>query len=64
MAEYSKSASAERDLIDLWEYIAEDSEKYANLALVKLEVLLSCWARFPMRAELVPTSGNRSVVIR
>lgn len=46
--------SAERDIADIWSFIAEDSPGEATQFILKLERQMTTLERFPLRCPLIP----------
>lgn len=46
--------TAEQDIEEIWNYIAEDSNKMADLFIEELENQANTLERFPLRCPLIP----------
>jgi toxin ParE1/3/4 len=48
------SLSAERDVEEIWTYIADDSPENATAFVLRLEEQIAALEQFPMRCPLIP----------
>ena len=46
--------SAERDVEEIWTYIADDSPENATAFILRLEEQIAAFEQFPMRCPLIP----------
>lgn len=53
------TATAEADVADIWEYIAQDSPEAASAFILRLEDQIGALERFPKRCPHVPESRLR-----